>query len=320
MLAARGKTRTSARSQAGRLRMRGRSATLRPVGHHHQFYVNYTMEQTIDLENKLPICLPGMLELLNNKTFKPHEWKKINTNLQEQLIERRKKIISDNYLKVETNIYDIIVGVIEGKTSPYGYFQYLHILFKRLTKNLNVQERKKLRPTLYSVLINLDHKYRNFIGELSVLNNIRENNKEYRLINVDKEIIVDEKKADFTFENIYTKEIELFEVVNIHAYDVVAGFDLKRFVVGKIEDKIRIKTNGKSDYRPFKLVPVFWGQIKDMKKLNEIFKNGKVDLPNNVFEPMSLCSFNGPDFPVHRFVKISELSTDGPIEVIPYNS
>ena len=278
------------------------------------------MTQTIDLENKLPIYLPGLLELLNNKTFRPHEWRKINTNLEKHLSERRQTIIRNNYLKVETNIYDIIIGVIEGKTSPYSYFQYLYILFKRLTKNLTIEERKKLRPTLYSVLINLDHKYRNFIGELSVLNNIRESNKDYRLIKVDKDIIVDEKKADFTFEHIYTKELELFEVVNIHAYETVAGFDLKRFVIGKIQDKILAKTKGKSDYRPFKLVPVFWGQVEDMKRLNEIFKNEKVELPENVFEPLSLCSFDGPDFPVHRFVKISELFTEGPIEFIPYNS
>ncbi len=277
------------------------------------------MEQKFDLENKFFIYLPGMLELINNKTFRPREWKKINTNLEEHINDRRKIITRDNYLRAETNIYDIIIGVIEGKTSPYSYFQYLQILFKQLTKNLTVEERKKLRPTLYSVLINLDHKYRNFIGELSVLNNIRENNKNYRLIRVDKDIIVDEKKADFTFENVDTKEIELIEVVNIHAYETPEGFDLKRFVVGKIEDKIRIKTSGKSDYRSFKLVPVFWGEIENMKKLNGIFKHEKVELADNVFEPLSLCSFVGPDFPVHRFVKISELFTDGPIEVIPYD-
>jgi hypothetical protein len=277
------------------------------------------MANDIDLEHKLPFYLPGLLDLLNNKTFRPHQWKKINASLKAHLKERRNVIERNQYLKVETNIYDIIVGVFEGKKSPFTYYQYLTILIKRLTENLTEEERNKLRHTLYSVFIELDHKYRNYIGELSVLNNIRQHSKNYRLQGVEKDFIIDKKTADFTFENIDTSEVELIEVVNIHAYEKSDDFDLKKFIVGKIEDKIHLKTNGKPNYRPFKLVPVFWGQVADLKKLNNIFKNENVELPNGVFEPLSLCSFAGPDFPVHRFVKISEMFTDGPIEVIPYD-
>src|ERR1043165_3188449 len=123
------------------------------------------MGRNIDLEHKLPIYLPGLLELLNGKTFKARQWRAINNSLKGELNRRKALLENGQSIKVATNIYDVIVGVIEGKMSPFTYYQYLLILFLRLTKNLDEVERNKLRHTLYSVFIEVDHNYRNFIGE-----------------------------------------------------------------------------------------------------------------------------------------------------------
>lgn len=208
------------------------------------------------------------------------------------------------------------MGLLEGKTSPYGYYQYLRILFHRLNKGLSFEERQKLRHTLYLVLINFDNKYRNFIGELSVLSKIKEGSPDYRLVGVEKTKIVDNNSADFTFENIHTGELEVVEVLNIHEYETKENDDILRSVLSKIEKKIFDKTKGRNDYTKFILIPVFWGLVDDIKKLNQIFKNQDVPLPKNVWEPFCYCSFDGPEFPVHKFIRISKLF-EGDIEVVP---
>jgi len=267
----------------------------------------------IDLEQHLRIHMPAMFRLLADRNLKKAQWKKLNKRFIEEHNKRTALYKTNNdYLQVEANFFDLITSTIRGKQSAFRLIGYFDVLFKALDKNLLPDEKLMIRDTLYNALINLDHKFRNFIGELAVLNSAVDKRR-YSLVGIEKDFIAQKKTADFTLFDNTTKKKELVEVVNIHLDD---SRYLKETLTEKITNKVADKSCNTSDHSPFTLVPVIWAPVSVLQDLEKLYKSGNGVVISGVSEPCAYCNFTGPDnFPVYRFCSISTLFPQGEILV-----
>lgn len=274
------------------------------------------MTPTRDIENNLRLYMPFLFELLGDNNLKKKQWRKINENFKKDFEGRKAVVTANNYLRVEASLYDVIYSTLTGDESAYRMFEFINIVLIRLNKYLSVDEKAQLKTTIFNVLSNFDHKYRNFIGELAALNAMNESG--YKLIAVEKDFIAGGRTADFTVYKNDRNDPELVEVVNIHFDET--DEDLERLLLGKINKKIAEKIGNATTYRTFNLMPVLWAFPKDLKRLQEMYKAGfKINVPN-VHEPFAYCSFRGETIEnIHRFCAISNLYTDEIIQLInPY--
>ena len=140
----------------------------------------------VDLESRLKQYMPAMFLLLAEKNLKAQQWRNLNKRFVEEHNRRVDEYARNNdYLLVEANLYDLINAVFGGDKSALHLVGYIDVLFKALDKNLLPQEKAMVRNTIYNALINFDHKFRNFIGELAVLNNAVEGRR-YSLSAIEK--------------------------------------------------------------------------------------------------------------------------------------
>lgn len=256
--------------------------------------------------------MPSMYNFLPNALSKK-QWLLLSTNLETKISQRKNHFLENGALKVETNFYDLLVATFQQDESAFYMLNYIEVLFKKLTIYLNDDERIKLKDTVYGVLTNLDHKYLNFVGELSILSNLM-GTRTYRLVGVETGIISGKKTADFTLKSKDTDDRYLVEVLNIHLYE--RDRHPVEIIRNKLADKVLKKTNGQQDYNQFYLYPVLWGNLKELRIVNEFYYNGgKIDIPH-VEEPYAHRPFTSPDFPlIHAFSKLSALFNDGEITV-----
>ncbi len=267
--------------------------------------------KSYDVESRLRIFVPALFEFFGTNNLSQKQWRKINANFAREIELRKAKFhANNNYLKVEANIYDLIIGVMEGEESAFILIDFINVVFIRLKKNLPDTDKPKLKKTIYSVLINFDHKYRNFVAELAVLNTLLENG--YTLQGVEADYIANKNSADFT---LYKDKSYLVEVISIHIEQ--GEPDIKRLLADKISKKITQKTGDCEDYKPFTLCPVLWGFKEELKAAQDLFKNGDVSSFPDVHEPFAYLSFTakGGGF-IHRFCGISDLITEKEITVI----
>ena len=270
-------------------------------------------EIEVDLEQRLRLYMPSMFRVLGYGNLKKGQWRNLNKKFVEEHLKRKALYeANNNYLLVEANLFDLINATLKGNESAFRLVGLLDILFKGLGNHLLLEEKVMIRDTIYAALINFDHKFRNFIGELLVLLNAVENRR-YSLVGVESDKIAKNNSADLTLLDNSTGEKELVEVVNIH-------FDnsdyLKETLNFKIKDKMVKKTGGSSDFKPFTLAPVIWAPWEVLKDIGELYKSGNGVVMDNVNEPVSYCFFSGSnDMPIFRFGKVSTLFPEGEIYV-----
>ena len=224
---------------------------------------------------------------------------------------KQKFLANNNYLKVETSLYSIISGVIQKEVSAYVKYDFIRTVLKRLITNLPVEQRTLIRKNVYDMLTAFDKDYRNYFGELAVVNQLLED--EYTLVGVEKDKICGGKTADFTIKK--NGQTRLVVVVNIHFYEPTG--DSVQFINKKVSDKLNEKTNGSEEYEEFTLVPVLWAFPKELFEYHQQYNAGNVQMPENVHEPFAYLSFSDDkEILIHKFTKISRLFTADSIEII----
>ncbi len=266
-----------------------------------------------DVEKSLRICVPFLFELLGSNNISKRDWKKINKKVKNHADEKKKQFFANNnYLKFETNLYDIIIGATIGGDKPAQIMLiFINTIFFKLTKCLPTEKTALLRDTIYNMLTQFDKDYRNYFAELAVLSMLLENS--FTLVRVEKDTISGEKTADFTVEK--DGEITLVEIVSIHFYEPMEN--IAEFIYGKLTDKIRLKTNNECSHNQFHIMPVLWAFPNDLLKYHQLYKAGRVRLPDNVHEPFAYVPFydENLDFD-NRFLRISYLFTGDKIEIV----
>lgn len=143
-----------------------------------------------DIENSLRKYLPSLIELLGEQKI---SWTSINENLHDyiQKIKTETKVKGQDVQK-DATFYSIIVRKISGKGDTDGMFDFFNETCESLGRILSESEKKPLHRMISKVLLTLDYRYLNFIGELATLNKFMKTG-EYELINIEEPI--NEKKG-----------------------------------------------------------------------------------------------------------------------------
>jgi len=262
-------------------------------------------ENSINLEVMLKSHLPIIFELLNEQKLTNYQWKKLNRNFIRIYEKRKKEYFKNNeYLLVKSNIYDLITSSIKGELKATMLLAFIKKTLEELTDNLSISEKKKLRTTVYNLLVSFDSKYYNYLGELLILNNLLRS-KDYYLSEIESKI-VNKKTADFLIKKRDDTESHLIEVVNVHVED--AHIDLDKLLTDKLVAKLNDKRDGETTYLDFKLVPVIWTSYENLRRVENLYKNGFSISFESVWEPTAFAMFTYPENRViYRFGNISTL-------------
>lgn len=137
----------------------------------------------IDLEKILRKEIPEIFEFLGERNLTKWQWKEINekyvsvnNNRYEQYMQNGMKPI-----QIQASFFDVIHKGFQGKN--YGYYVFDDLIRKTITNLsslLSDKNKDQFKSNLYNILINQDINYRNFIGELLLLENFL-GQKKYRL-------------------------------------------------------------------------------------------------------------------------------------------
>lgn len=258
------------------------------------------------LEENLRTYLPRMVDLVNQNTF---PWTKIESRFEKEMDSRFQNKGDREFITIETSIYDIIVSVKNGCKDHIGLLKYFNLLFKELNNNLDELEKSQIVLAIKNLLLSFDKRYLNFVGELSVLNQLKKTGNfklhkhEFKLSN--------NKTIDFDLEILDPKMRILVEVLNIHINEEKVendSFKIKEFFIKRINNKIETKKLNLNQDVNIHFVPVVWGSYDQLIIYRDFFKNHKLCL-DLAYEPLSLLMLSdGEGYYEFRFSKLSQLT------------
>jgi hypothetical protein len=241
----------------------------------------------VDVEPKLREHFPILFELLEGQKL---DWKSINTKFSETHLKRLTDFIRGNRELVESNFFDVLTEHWKGNKQGTRMLLYFRKLLEELSDNLDIDGKRKIKNTLYNLLIESDLNYLNYIGELSVLNLFLHKGV-YRLHAIESPL-GNGSGADFSLAPVNRGKNLLIEVVNVRPRTFPKTAELlKKFIEGKLQEKIDKKTKGDMAYLTFRLVPVTWGDAKELDWTARLLKNEiSLDVPN-ITDPCAFCTF-----------------------------
>lgn len=257
------------------------------------------------VKGNVAFYLPILFEFIpENDSF----WKEADKNFNSEIEWRRGEAeAAEGSIQAEITIFDVILLAKRGNGEGIRYLHFLRSMFDHLFNNLVSVERALVKRTFKTILKKLDFRYKDFVGELAVLNNMI-STKKYRLEDVEAPLADSPKTIDFKVRDLNTNECHLVEVYNIHVdSDKVQPEPerIKAFFTHRLTQKIA----SKETQMQFELVTVLWGGWRDLLVYSNYFKAYAVHLVN-VHEPMAYLTFsevNDGSFFQNRFKKISRL-------------
>lgn len=256
------------------------------------------------VKKNLQIFIPALIELVDGQDF---PWDKIDKLFSKKIQDRISKYNGETTI-VEASIYDIIVSAKKQESSAVGLLHFLNKLFEELTDTLEKNEKILIKNNVKNMLISVDSKYLNFLGEIATLNNLIKS-KTYRLAGIEHKI-PNGKSIDFKLRHIEKNKFLLVEIVNIHLDSKRVDNDpdaIRKFLTHKLSQKIETKKSQIEDEISFYLIPVIWGGWQDIKIYSDFFKSNTLNLPD-VIEPVSYLTYtDNAGYYEHYFKNISNL-------------
>lgn len=257
----------------------------------------------VDLKAKLQLHLPVLITLMGDTPF---TWVDVNRLFIEKYSIRHENYVAANhYLVVEINFFDVISQALLGNRNYLLLYTYFKRLMEELDMQLAPEKKALLSGTFRSLLTNWDLKFLNFIGELSVLNNLLKSG--YQLDIVEEEM-PNGKHMDFTVINQNGNKA-LVEVRNIHLHE--GGDKTDRQLVSKIKRKLTRKINTKSKNGlpgiVFHIVPVIWAPHKVLLRLKALYDQNLNMLHLNILEPVAYACFTYENDYVIKFGSVKSL-------------
>lgn len=253
----------------------------------------------VDVEPKLREHFPILFELLQGERF---DWKKINTKFSETHLTRLTNFIHGNNELIEANFFDVLTEHWKGNKKGTRMLNFFRSLLADINRNLDVTAKKKIKKTLYNILIEFDLNYLNYIGELAVLN-LFIRNKEYKLNRIESPL-GNKKNADFLFDRTDGNGSVLVEVVNVRPKVFPKNHSgIKNLFEEKFTEKNLLKTGGELRFLKYFLVPVVWGTSEELRRTADFLKVGtKINMPN-VTELCAYCTFSDgqENGSIHKF-------------------
>jgi hypothetical protein len=262
-----------------------------------------------DIENSLRKYMPSLIKLLGTQKIK---WASINGNLQSYIEKAKEEHQSTGQVvQRDATFYSIIIRKISGKGDTDGMFDFFNKTCESLMSILTETEKKPLHRMISKVLLMLDYRYLNFIGELATLNKFMET-CEYELINIEEPISSNKGTSADLFLKRKKDNIEvLIEVLNLHIeiQEFVEFADFEYYLNSKLKNKIKEKLINPN--RIIFIQPVLW--TKDLKQLQFIcdFYSKTNFTIENVIIPMSYLTYKHSDGRYeHRFESIMTILKD----------
>lgn len=265
------------------------------------------MINRFDIRGRLKEYFPIFFELLGDNNL---DWKTIEKRFIVKLDEHKKKYdLTGEPIRIEASLYHVITASREGKDGAAQLIDFITNIFQNLVLRLDAQEKRLIKKNLFDLLTNIDKKYLNFLGELGVLNYVKQNPK---LTLIKTEYPLDPKnkngiKIDFVFFDPKSNLDILLEVVNIHISEHQVETDEKIEILldQKINSKLRRK--GIMTIPNFYLIPVIWGLVDDIRRVIKYYEIFKPKFRNTTI-PLCLVTFkdqNGDR--VHKFGPIDRV-------------
>lgn len=261
----------------------------------------------LDIKGRLKVHFPEFFELLDGNDL---NWDKVNECFARKGNEYHAKYeLTGQTFEIEASLFNVITESLKGKLDAQRLFQYIRNLYAELVDCTTRAERTEITPALYGMLTNVDMKYQNFLGELSVLNLLKRR-MPLTLLETERPLISSEPegtKIDFHFINQDTQESWLIEIVNLRLDEdnVSSDRSIKNQLRYKIKRKL-LKT-GINRSKEFMLVPVVWGNWDHILKLVEYYERVKPQFENTI-TPVCFIPFTDQyNNPVYRFGTIDTI-------------
>lgn len=259
------------------------------------------------VQTTLEKLCPDMFRLMEGQTF---PWKDINKKFAEKLSQRKKDFTSNgNYLKVEINFYDLIVGVLQNNPSSIRFFLYIRIVTHSLNERLSQEEKKLVGKIIRRLLTDFTRDYIHNLGELFYLKEVIESGH-YKLRGIEDKRS-NGKEIDFKFLDLRDKREYLVEIMNVrlNPEKLNSHSDIKNYLAGKVKDKVVDKTKNQKFQCDFLVLPILWGEKSEhLLKVFDFYKNGSGLNISMMLEPFSYCCWDDEQLrPIFKFSIISEL-------------
>ena len=218
---------------------------------------------SFDIKAGLEYYLPSVLTLIAGDI----RWSSLTKMFGNRFAEYAHRHEKGEQFDLRATLYSISASAGQGNESGIQFLSFIDNVFKSLAQILTEKE-KQLIKTNVANLLQYDHGFLHYLGELCVLNCIMTSGS-YSLEKTEYKIDPKGKGIDFLFLNKETKTNFLVEVVNIELRaDKLTDHDLtKKFIESKLQEKL--DDTDKSGVTNYILLPVFWG-CKD--NVNNILK------------------------------------------------
>src|ERR1035437_4980494 len=252
------------------------------------------MTSPFDIQEKLKIYFPILFELLNSNKI---DWKMVEKTFAKKYVQYQSKHEKTNApFRIEASFFSIITAAIKREKGAVMLLDYIQKLFEELIDKLDSNEKKQIKNTIFGFLTNIDSKYLNFLGELSVLNQFKRRTN-FKLIKTEEILLtsgVNNSRIDFKFFNPTTNGFELIEIINIHLNETNTSNEksVNNLMTQKISEKLSKK--GIKENPSFFLVPVVWGNWKEIKCVQKYYKNHKPSFQNTGV-PVCFVPFTNSD-------------------------
>jgi|GEM_PF-6617033 len=245
--------------------------------------------EDFDIRRHLQTRFPEFFLLLGKNSI---NWRTVNKAYARQAskyYERNHR--TGKTFRIDPSIYSIITLSMQHDPEANRTFDYMKLLFMELNESLSHNEKKLIVPALYGILTNIDLKFRNFLGELSVLNLLKRQG--YTLLETERPLIESEPngtKIDFHLKNTKTNQEHLVEIVNIKIDDKNTADDetITKLLNAKIVGKL-LETGIKRSNK-FILMPVVWGNWEYVLRLLAYFQTNNPTFANTI-TPAALVPF-----------------------------
>ena len=251
----------------------------------------------------LGIYIPELIDFIGEENF---PWddveKKFDRKIQERVSETKGETIT-----IEASIFDQIILLKKGDSDYHGLMDFYNKLFHQLKSLLNKKEKRLILKIIKNLLISFDSKYLNYLGELSVLYQLKRTNN-FTLLEVEK-VLPNGKSIDFDLMIRGPEMRVLIEVLNIQINPLKVENDansIKTFINGRLGQKVADKKVNLMEDCNVHFVPVIWGGHEQLEIYHEYFKSNSTEIPLS-YVPLAFLTYYDQDG--NYFPKFSSLST-----------
>jgi hypothetical protein len=248
--------------------------------------------------------IPELIDFIGEEKF---PWDAVEKKFDRKIDQRVSEINGDSIV-IEASIFDQIISIKKGHSDYIGMIDFYNKLFYQLKLLLNQEEKKLIFNTIKNLLVSFDSKYLNYLGELSIIYQLKRTNN-FILLEVEK-VLPNGKSIDFDMMIQDPKMRVLIEVMNIQINPKKVENDansIRTFINSRLEEKITNKKKNLIDDWNIHLVPIIWGGHEQLEIYYEYFKTNSTELPLS-YVPLAFLTYydhNGNYFP--KFGSISTL-------------